>query len=143
LSELNWKASALAAGGLILTFTAPSHRLDLLLIGLGGLVGGILWSPQVGPVLIGASLPFFFFARQLGGLVGVTPPGLTLVVCWIAVLVRARQLKLRWPRTPYDLPLALFLIAALLSLLVTEYPLLSARELRAVIFEPVLFFWLL
>ena len=43
----------------------------------------------------------------------------------------------------YDAPLALFLVAALLSLLVTEYPLLSVRELRALILEPVLFFWLL
>ena len=31
----------------------------------------------------------------------------------------------------------------MLSLLVTEYPLLSVRELRALILEPVLFFWLL
>ena len=46
-------------------------------------------------------------------------------------------------RRSYDLPLRLFLVAALLSLLVTEYLLLSVRELRALIFEPVLFFWLL
>src|SRR5207302_8213641 len=39
--------------------------------------------------------------------------------------------------------LALFLLAALLSLSVTQYPLLSVRELRATILEPVLFFWLL
>jgi O-antigen ligase len=37
----------------------------------------------------------------------------------------------------------LFSLAALLSLLVTEYQLLSVRELRALILEPVLFFWLL
>jgi O-antigen ligase len=37
----------------------------------------------------------------------------------------------------------MFLLAALGSLLVTEYPLLSARELRALILEPVLFFLLL
>jgi O-antigen ligase len=74
----------------------------------------------------------------------VTPPGLVLVLTWAAVLVRHRSLGARWPRvTAYDLPLALFLLAALLSLLVTEYPLLSARELRALILEPVLFFGLL
>ncbi|HEY0582640.1 MAG TPA: O-antigen ligase family protein, partial [Chloroflexota bacterium] len=36
-----------------------------------------------------------------------------------------------------------FLAASVLSLPVTEYPLLSVRELRALIVEPVLFFWLL
>ena len=33
---LNWKALALALAGLVLTFAAPAHRLDLLLIGLAG-----------------------------------------------------------------------------------------------------------
>jgi O-antigen ligase len=140
---VNWKALALAAGGLALTFTAPTHRLDLLLIGLAATLGGLLWAPLGGPVLIGAALPFFFFSRQLVGPIGVTPPGLVLLLTWLAVLARRRALVLRWPGTHYDAPLALFLVAALLSLLVTEYPLLSVRELRALILEPVLFFWLL
>jgi len=139
----NRKALALAAAGLVLTFAAPVHRLDLILIGLAGLVGGVLWRPGVGPLLIGAALPFFFFARQLVGPLGVTPPGLVLFVSWLAVIARHKKLEARWPRTAYDAPLALFLAAALLSLLATEYPLLSARELRALILEPVLFFWLL
>jgi putative inorganic carbon (HCO3(-)) transporter len=140
----NRKALALAAAGLLLTFTAPAHRIDLVLIGLAGLVGGVLWRPRVGPLLIGASLPFFFFARQLAGPIGVTPPGLVLIVTWAAVLARHRSLNASWPRTTsYDAPLALFLVAALMSLTVTEYPLLSARELRALILEPVLFFGLL
>ena len=69
-----------------------------------------------------------------------------LIVSWLVVIVHAalrKKIAVRWPRSPYDLPAALFLVAALLSLLVTEYPLLSIRELRALIFEPVLFFWLL
>src|SRR5258708_22296561 len=137
-------ALGLAAAGLVVPFTAHAHRLDLLAIGLALLAGGVIWSPQVGPLLIGASLPFFFFSRQLVGPIGVTPPGLVLIVTWAAVLVRHRRLGARWPRTTaYDLPLALFLLAALLSLLVTEYPLLSARELRALILEPLLFFGLL
>jgi putative inorganic carbon (HCO3(-)) transporter len=142
-SNLNWKALGLAAAGLVLTFAAPAHRLDLLLIGLALLVGGVFWDPRGGAVLIGAALPFFFFARNLVGPIGVTPPGLVLMVTWLAVLVERKKLKARWPSTHYDLPLGLFLLAALLSLLVTEYPLLSLRELRALILEPVLFFWLL
>ncbi|HLZ30556.1 MAG TPA: O-antigen ligase family protein [Chloroflexota bacterium] len=142
---LNWKALTLALAGLALTFAAPVHRVDLLIIGLAGLGGGLLWSPLAGPVLIGGALPFFFFSRPLAGPVSVTPPGLVLIISWLVVLATAARGKIavRWPRTPYDLPAALFLAAALLSLLVTEYPLLSIRELRALIFEPVLFFWLL
>ena len=140
---LNWRATALAAAGLVLTFAAPQHRIDLLLIGLVALTAGVLWSPPGGPLLIGATLPLFFFGRPLAGPLAVTPPGLALIVSWVAVVARRRQLNVTWPRTVYDAPLVLFLCAALLSLLVTEYPLLSGRELRAVIFEPVLFFWLL
>jgi O-antigen ligase len=140
---LNWKALGLAAAGLVLTFTAPAHRLDLLLIGVGMAVGGLLWAPLAGPILIGAALPFYFFSRVLVGPLGVTPPGLALILSWLAILARRRALRLRWSKTHYDVPLALFLVAALLSLLVTEYPLLSVRELRALILEPVLFFLLL
>src|SRR5437773_71631 len=142
-TDHSWKALALAAAGLLLTFTAPVHRVDLLVIGLAGLIGGVVWRPRVGPVLIGAALPFFFFARQIVGPLGVTPPGLVLMVSWLALIARHTRLQARWPRTNFDGPLALFLTAALLSLLVTEYPLLSVRELRALILEPVLFFWLL
>jgi O-antigen ligase len=102
-----------------------------------------MWSPRVGPVLVGAALPFYFFSRQLVGPVGFTPPGLALVVSWGALLVRARGLDLKWPRTGFDAPVGVFLLAALLSLQVTEYQLLSGRELRALILEPILFFWLL
>ena len=137
-----WPA-VLASGGLVLTFAAPVHRVDLLLIGVLLAAVGIVWRPQVGIFLIGAALPFFFFARQLAGPLGVTPPGLALGLTWLAVLVRHRSLDLRWPRSPYDRPLALFLAAALLSLLVTTYPLLSVREMRSVIFEPIVFFLLL
>jgi len=143
LGLVNWKALAIAAAGLILTFTAPTHRIDLLVIGLAGLVGGVVWRPRVGPVLLGAALPFFFFAHQIVGPLGVTPPGLVLIVSWVAVIARRTKLQARWPRTNYDALVALFLAASLLSLLVTEYPLLSVRELRALILEPLLFFWLL
>jgi O-antigen ligase len=88
-------------------------------------------------------LPAFFFTRNLFGPLSVTPPGLALTLTWLAIFVRRRQLALRFPSGPYDAPLALLLVATLLSLLVTQYPLLSVREMRAVIFEPILFFWLL
>ena len=139
----NWKALVLAAVGLLLVFASPPHRVDLLIIGLAAALGGSVWSPLAGVTLIGATLPVFLFGRQIAGPLSFSPPGLALVVTWLAVLARHRQLKLRWPRTAFDAPLALFLIAALVSLGVTQYPLLSVRELRAVILEPVVFFWLL
>jgi O-antigen ligase len=142
-AEFSWRATMLAAAGLGLVFAAPGHRIDLLLIGLMAVLVGVIWSPISGPFLIGATLPFFFFGRPLAGPISVTPPGLSLMAAWVAVIVRHRRIGAVWPRTGYDAPLALFLIAALLSLLVTEYPLLSVRELRAVILEPLLFFWLL
>ena len=140
---MNWKALILAAIGLLLVFASPAHRADLLIIGLIASLGGSVWSPLAGVTLIGATLPIFFFGRQIAGPLSFSPPGLMLVLTWVAVLVRRRQLQVSWPRTPYDAPLALFLAAALLSLVVTQYPLLSVRELRAIILEPVIFFWLL
>jgi O-antigen ligase len=134
---------ALGAGGLVLTFAAPQHRVDLLVIGLAATLGALVWSPLAGPLLVGAGLPFYFFSRAIVGPLSVTPPGLALISAWIAVAARRGSPRLRWPTTAYDRPLALFLLAALLSLLVTEYPLLSVRELRAVILEPVVFLWLL
>ncbi|HEY8475400.1 MAG TPA: O-antigen ligase family protein [Chloroflexota bacterium] len=46
-------------------------------------------------------------------------------------------------KTSFDAPVSLFLVAALLSLLVTEYLRLSLRELRTLVLEPVLFYYLL
>jgi O-antigen ligase len=139
----DWRALVIGLGGMLVTFAAPQHRPDLLLIGLGTSAFAIVWSPLVGAVLIGGLLPAFFFGRGLVGPLSVTPPGLALILTWLAIGLRRKQLSLRWPRSTYDAPLALLLVASLLSLLVTQYPLLSVRELRAVIVEPVLFFWLL
>jgi len=145
-------ALALALGGALLTFTAPAHRPDLLAIGLVALAAAMAWQPALSPGLVAAAVPLYFFPRQIAGPLSFSPPGLLLVVAWLGVLAnrlaprwrgRTGTAAPRWPRTPYDAPIAVFLVAALLSMLVTEYPLLSVRELRALILEPVLFFWLL
>lgn len=143
MRELNLTAAALALGGVSLAFAAPGHRPDLLALGLVTLAAALLWWPWNGPPLVALTLPWFFFSRQLIGPLGATPPATILVLTWLAVLVERRRVRPRWPRSAYDPWLGLFLVAALASLLVTEYPLLSVRELRALILEPVLFFWLL
>lgn len=48
-----------------------------------------------------------------------------------------------WQPTAFDWPIALFLSSALLSLLVTEYLRLSLRELRTLVLEPLLAYYLL
>lgn len=133
----------LSAVGMLITFAAPQHRPDLLLIGLVASAIGIVWSPLAGALLIGGLLPAFFFGRNLVGPISLTPPGLALLLTWLALVARGRQLALRWPNSTCAAPLALLLVASLLSLAVTQYPLLSVRELRADILEPVLFFMLL
>src|SRR5207344_2959859 len=101
----------------------------------------LLWQPRIAPLLIGGALPFFFFGRPLIGPLSVSPPGLVLLLAWPAALIQAarRSIVLRWPKSSFDAPMALFLAAALVGLLVSEYPLLSVRELRALILEPILF----
>ncbi len=143
------QAGALALAGILVVTTLPTRRVDLLAFGVAASLAGMVWRPWVGPALIGASLPFYFFSRTIGPL-SFSPPELVLLLAWGALLLRVAGARLQrrqsvagWPLTGYDSPLALFLVAALLSLLVTEYLLLSVRELRALVFEPVLFFWLL
>ncbi|HEY3062077.1 MAG TPA: O-antigen ligase family protein [Chloroflexota bacterium] len=139
------RPTLLGVAGLLLTFSAPAHRPDLLAFGGIAVAAALMWRPRTGPLLIGAALPFYFFSRQLVGPLSVSPPGLTLLLAWLGVAVQGTRAKLtlRVPSSSYDAALALFLAAALLGLVVSEYPLLSARELRALIFEPILFFWLL
>lgn len=140
-------ASALLGGALLAS--APAHRLDLLLLGGAATLLGLFREPRLGPALVGAALPLYFFSRDLGPL-PVSPPGALLVCAWLATLARAAADRLRQGgdefgrlSTSFGVGIALFLVAGLLSLLPSEYLKLSARELRSLILEPVLFFWLL
>src|SRR5215472_15415631 len=81
----DWRALLLGLGGMLVTFAAPPHRPDLLLIGLAASAFAIVWSPLVGAVLIGGLLPAFFFGRGLVGPLSVTPPGLALILTWLAI----------------------------------------------------------
>ena len=142
-------AAALAAGGVLLLFTYPLHRLDMVIYGVLGGAGGMAWRPRLSPLLVGLALPLYFFSRDFGP-VAITPPVLVLVLAWLGVGIRAAWEHVRgrvppfaWPRSAYAVPVGLFLLGALLSLLVTQYPRLSLRELRALVVEPLLFFWLL
>lgn len=128
----------------------------------------MLWGPGQGPAILGAglylvavtarptaglagvvaSLPLYLLPHQLGGLAASLTEA-ALLLGAVGVGLRALWDRARGTRRsavgsaePYDAPIAIFLVAALLSLLVTEYPRLSLRELRTLIVEPVLFFYL-
>jgi O-antigen ligase len=96
--------------------------------------------------LVVATLPFHLFTWGVGGQqVSLTEAAIALA----AAIIGARRLVLRdaapadgpgW--SAFDAPIVLFLASALLSLLATEYVRLSLRELRVLIVEPVLFWYL-
>ena len=129
--------------------------LPLPLAGLGALAylgGAALW-PLGGLGGVVATLPFYLFPRQLGGQL-VSPTEATLLLAGLGIAARAIWDRRRMTATQrgesagdgwrrFDAPVALFLAAALLSLLATEYLRLSLRELRTLIVEPVGFFFLL
>ena len=141
-------AAAIASllAGLGLMFWGPG----LVLAGLGAalyVVGAVLL-PRAGLCGVLASLPVYLVPRQLGG-VAISLTEATLLLCAVGVGLRGLLDRLRGARggparcsSPFDAPIALFLAAALLSLLVTEYLRLSLRELRTLIVEPLLFFYL-
>ena len=68
---------------------------------------------------------------------GLAPPGTTSAASDLSV---HGSIPPSW--VAFDLPIILFLASALLSLLATEYLRLSLRELRTLIVEPLLFWYL-
>jgi O-antigen ligase len=119
----------------------------LLLDGPGATVaGGLallagLSAPRLALISAYLALPLVVQTRPLGPL--------AVSASELLVLAAAAGTVARLPRdrrplgSSVDLPTALLLVSALLSLLVTEYFRLSLRELRTLILEPVLSFYLL
>jgi putative inorganic carbon (HCO3(-)) transporter len=136
---------ALTAGaGLILWGHGPA----LAGVGAALYLLGAAARPLAGLGGVVASLPLYLYPRQVGGL-AFSLPEAAVLLCALAIGLRAAADRRRgrssapfWRPTPFDGPIALLLAAALLSLLVTEYLRLSLRELRTLIVEPVLFFYL-
>jgi O-antigen ligase len=119
----------------------PPAVLGLLLAG-----GVALASPRYGLLGALAALPLHGMTRSVGPLALSASETLLVMatlgtlVCWIPP-IRRRPPGLR--PTAFDRPIMLFLASALLSLLVTEYPRLSLRELRTLILEPIVAYYLL
>ncbi len=138
-------AVLVVVGGIILvisTSTGPS------LLGLGLMAAGLAWRPGFGLPLLAISLPFFLFPKKLGGMAFSMPELVLLATLAGATLYALRQwwssrkTSIATLATPFDRPIALFLAAALLSLLASEVLRVSLRDLRTLVLEPILAFYL-
>jgi O-antigen ligase len=128
------------AGALLAYSVAPTTWLALLAAVLFAVVA-YAW-PRLGLAAVLATLPTYFYARDLGGLAFALPE-VALVLTTLAVAVRVAVRRDVTPRaTAFDRWVALLLLAGLLSLLPTEYLKLSLRSLRTLLLEPVLFYYL-
>lgn len=125
---------------------APST--ELLLLSLLLMVAGLAVRPGFGLPLLGLSLPFFLFPKKLGGMAFSMSELILLAILAGASIYAVRRWlsghrrPLAEMTTPLDRPIALFLAAALLSLLVSEVLRVSLRDLRTLILEPVAAFYL-
>lgn len=129
---------------------ATGPRLDLVVEGCLAYVALAAWRPVLGLAGVAASLPFYALPpAHLNPPLGATEAALVLGALGVAgrwLLERTGMAKTRLVRfapTAFDGPAALFLLAGLASLLVSEYLTLSLRELRLLVLEPVAFYYLL
>lgn len=138
--------SLLVVGGVVLLLVAPWPWLSMLSLGLLAL--GFTIQPGHCPPLLAALLPFYLLPKRLGPLAFSTAE----LVLLAGLLGAAIGTVLRWRsgrgttladlETPLDRPIALFLGAALLSLLASEVLRVSLRDLRTLVLEPVAAYYL-
>ncbi|HZS00302.1 MAG TPA: O-antigen ligase family protein [Chloroflexota bacterium] len=135
---LPWAAGLAVAG---LGYALLPH--PALALGAAGVFAVLAYHrPALGLAATLAVLPTYYFPREFGGLAVSLPE--------TALLLTAGACAARWLRrgdispraTPLDPWVALFLAAALLSFVPTEYLKLSLRSLRTLVLEPVLFYYL-
>lgn len=139
-------AVLLVAAGATLLMLAPSTLLSILALMV--MVAGLAIRPGLGLPLLALSLPFYLFPKKLGGM-AFSMPELILVANVAGASLyaiyrrwRGRAQPLSNLATPFDRPIALFLAAALISLLASEVLRVSLRDLRTLVLEPIAAFYL-
>ncbi len=139
-------AAALAVVGSVALIVAPSAALSAWSMLL--LVAAFALQPAFGLALLGLTLPFYLIPKSFGSM-SFPMPELLLISTVAGVTVRGVWMRVRGIKisvgrlaTPFDLPMVLFLAAALLSLLASEVMRVSLRDLRTLILEPVAAFYL-
>ena len=145
-SRLEKAGNVLALSGFVLLVVAPSTVTSALSLAL--LATGLALQPSLGLALLGVVLPFYLHPKQLGSM-DFSLPELILLSTLLGAALHAAIRGLRGARvaafrlaTPLDGPVALFLGAALLSLLASEVMRVSLRDLRTLVLEPVAAYYL-
>ncbi len=112
------------------------------------LVAAFAIRPAPGLFLIAVTLPFYLWQKSLGSM-AFSVPELVLVATLAGAAMHAvwrwrasERAALARLATPLDLPVAIFLLAAVLSLLASEVLRVSLRDLRTLIVEPVAAYYL-
>ncbi|HEX9016493.1 MAG TPA: O-antigen ligase family protein [Chloroflexota bacterium] len=138
-------ATALAAGGAALLIVSQSSAPALAAIAL--LVIAFAVRPASGLLLVAVTLPFYLFQKGFGAM-SFSLPELFLLTTLLGAAIRfawtarSSTIGLSEAATPLDLPIALFIAAALISLLASEVLRVSLRDLRTLILEPIAAYYL-
>ncbi|MHB1162046.1 MAG: O-antigen ligase family protein, partial [Chloroflexota bacterium] len=136
----------LSVSGALLLALSPSAAMSALALSL--LVAGVALRPAFGLALLGLTLPFYLHPRRLGPMAFSMPELILLCTLLGAALYALRRARdgqrssTTSLATPLDGPIALFLGAALLSLLASELLRVSLRDLRTLVLEPVAAYYL-
>ncbi len=150
LSRHSAVALSLGMIGLAFAYVVP---FPAMLVGLVVYLAAIVAEPWVAVPLIVLTLPFSAQPRLIGSLELTTAEIATLlasVIVGAGAIMRARGARAESGHDDHGAPwseggvwlAAAFLAAGLLSLLVTEYPKQSLRELRWVVVEPICLFFI-
>ncbi len=139
-------AAALAAVGASVLIAAPNAALSAGSLALLAIAFSL--QPAFGLPLLGLVLPFFLMPKSFGS-ASFSMPELVLVSTLVGTAAHGvwrmfggAKVPARRLSTPFDLPIALFLGAGLLSLLASEVMRVSLRDLRTLVLEPVAAFYL-
>lgn len=138
-------ALPVVAGALLLA-VAPSAPASILSLAM--LVAGFALRPALGLPLLAFVLPFYLLPKSFGSMAFSLPELILLCACAGAALYALRKwiggYRISMARlvTPLDGPAALFLAAALLSLLASEVLRVSLRDLRTLVLEPMAAYYL-
>ncbi|MCL4535056.1 MAG: O-antigen ligase family protein [Bacteroidetes bacterium] len=136
-------AKATVAMGAVLVVYHFSPWPAVSLLALLGFAALAYFRLDVALAFVLLSTPFYLVTHSFGRL-AFSPVEVLILACTVAWAARrAVRREFHLPRTPFDVPLAILIVAALASLLVSEHLRESARVLRVVIIEPALFYVLL
>lgn len=150
-----WQQIAVIAIAVVLYYFSP--WLGLSLVGLLLLFISIYFRLDLGLAVLVFSIPFFLYPKRIGPNAFSLVEVLTLLcfAAWLLLATRSwkleggglmfsvKHLAYSFRHQGFDLPLLFSLLISLFSLAVSENLVVSLRELRVVIIEPLILYFLL